>query len=227
VSAAKILLLVFSILVLVGALALVFGGAALTWAYQSPTDDGGFVSTGDIHIERESRAVTTRPIDIDEDALKVLDWIGLDVFRVVGSSENPDKQIFMGISSEWDALDYLKDVDYDEITRVRHRLSLARVEYENHPGAREPAVPASEGFWEVQMVSTPDQKTHVLEWEPEGGSHVLVLMNADGSAGLDLTVSLEVQLPAVVLGLGIGLLAGAMGAFAVGGVMVHFAVRQP
>jgi hypothetical protein len=227
VSPGKTILLVFGILVLLGAVTLVFAGAALVWAYQASTDDEGFVSTRDVRIERDSRAVVAEPIDIDEDVLTVLDWIGMDTFRVTGTNHDPEKQIFMGIAGERDALDYLRNVDYDEMTRGRYRFSLDRVKFENNPGAREPAVPTSEAFWEAWAVSTSEDWTQTLEWQPEGGSHALVLMNADGSPGLDLTVALEVRIPPVVFGLGVALLVSAIAAIAIGAVMVVFAVRQP
>jgi hypothetical protein len=226
-SPGKIILLVFGAMVLLGAVALLFGGGALVWIYHGPADGEGFASTKDIYIDRDTRAVITRPVDIDEDALTALNWIGLDTIKVEGSNDNLSKQIFMGIANEWDVRYYLRDVDIDEMTKFAHWLSFAGVTYERNPGAREPASPASESFWKAWTVSTPDERTPTLEWEPEAGRHTLVLMNDDGSAGVDLTVVLKVQIPGVVFALGISLLVGGMVSLAVGAVMVYFATRNP
>lgn len=225
-SPGKIILLVFGAMVLLVAVALLFSGGALVWTYHAPSDGAGFVGTKDIHIDRDSRAIITRPVDIDEDALTVLNWIGLDTIKVVGSNDNLSKQIFMGIADEWDVRYYLRDVDLDEMTRFAHWLSFTGVTYERNPGAREPASPASESFWESWAVSTPDERTQTLEWEPEAGRHTLVLMNDDGSAGVDLTVAVKVQIPEVVFSLGIALLVGGMVALAIGAIMVYFAARK-
>lgn len=223
-SAGKIVLLVFGVLVLLGAVGLLFGGGVLVWAYHAPTDSEGFVSTGPVEIERASHAVVTGPVDLDEDALAVLDWMGFGAVRLVGSSNDPSRHIFMGIGRESDVEAYLSDADYDEMTQVTHWLSFRRVEYTNHPGNSEPAAPASETFW---TVSEHGAGTQTLEWEPEEGRHSLVLMNADASAGVDLSVAFKIQVPVIVFAIGVALLAGGTVALILGILMVYFAVRRP
>lgn len=224
-SAAKILLLIFGVLFLLGGIALTFGGSVLVWAYHSPTDNEGFVSSGSVDIERDSYAIITGPVDIDEEAMEALDWLNLGPVKIEGSSEDPTKEIFMGVASEEDVESYLDDVNHDELTRVTHWLSFRRAEYTNHPGDSEPAPPVDQDFWIDSPVT--GSGTQVLEWEPEAGSYQLVIMNHDGSEGLDLNMKFMVQVPVIVFGLGVGFIVAGVVALLLGVLMIYFSVRRP
>jgi len=82
------------------AIGLVFAGAALIWADQARTDDEGFISTNTMQVESNAYAVVTRPIELEEEAIAVLDWISLTTVRVQGSNNDTAKQIFIGIASD-------------------------------------------------------------------------------------------------------------------------------
>jgi len=80
---------------------------------------------------------------------------------------------------------YLAGVDYDEITKFR--INPYSYNYVNHPGSSVPAVPYSQTFW---VVANYGYGTQTLNWEVGTGSWVLVLMNTDGSAGINLSVTI-------------------------------------
>lgn len=83
------------------------------------------------------------------------------------------------------------------------------------------APPTTERFW---VARTAGSGTHTLSWAPRRGDWRVVLMNADGSRGVQTTVSIGARLPhllpisVAVLGAGILLLLTGAGA-------VHLAVR--
>jgi hypothetical protein len=224
VNVGKVLLLVFGVIILLGGCGLLFGGGVLVWAYHAPTDPEGYVSSGQVDIERSSYAVVTGPVELDEEGLAMLEWLGLSAIKVEGSSNDPSKQIFIGVAQASDLQHFLDDVSYDELTRVTHWLSFRGVRYFHHPGDSEPPTPLIHSFWQSSVHGPGVQD---LEWEPEPGSHALVLMNDDASPGLDMTVQFQVQVPVVVFALGVALLVGGTVALILGIVMVYFAVRKP
>ena len=60
-SAGKIILLIFGVLVVLGAVALLFGGGALIWANSALTDSEGFFTTKEVELETDSYAIVTEP----------------------------------------------------------------------------------------------------------------------------------------------------------------------
>jgi hypothetical protein len=220
-SAGKIVLLVFGAIILLLALALMAGGGALVWLDKGHSDSEGFITTNTIHLERGSYAIITKPADID---LESGWWLGdrhhIATIKVKGSSEDPQKQIFIGIADEADVQAYLSGVGYDEIRDFR--VHPFRVEYTNHPGNSAPAAPTSQTFW---VVSEHGPGTQTLEWQLETGNWVLVLMNADGSAGVNVSGSIGVKAP-WVFWVGIGLLLGGIVLLIIGVGLILLATRR-
>jgi len=219
-SAGRIILLVFGALILLGSVGLLLGGGALLWANSALTDSEGFITTRTVQLDQDSYAIVTEPADIDLGAAWLWNWSNLVTFKVEGSNDDPSKQIFMGVAEESDLNAYLNDVDYDEITEFS--INPYRLAYTNHQGDSEPAAPTSETFWSASVYGA---GTQTLEWELETGSYSLVLMNDDGSAGVDLSVVFGVKVP-LVFGIGVGFLVGGMVGLIIGILMVFFAVRR-
>jgi hypothetical protein len=220
-SAGKIVLLVFGAIILLLALALMAGGGALVWLDKGHADSEGFITTNTIHLERGSYAIITKPADID---LESGWWLGdrhhIATIKVQGSSEDPQKQIFIGIADEADVQAYLSGVGYDEIRDFR--VHPFRVEYTNHPGNSAPAAPTSQTFW---VVSEHGPGTQTLEWQLETGNWVLVLMNADGSAGVNVSGSIGVKAP-WVFWVGIGVLIGGIVLLIIGVGLILLGTRR-
>jgi hypothetical protein len=143
----------------------------------------------------------------------------LVAFKVEGSNNDASKGIFIGVAQESDLMDYLNDVEYDEITDIS--FDPFAVEYKNHPGNSSPTAPTSETFW---MESVSGTGTQVLEWELETGTYSLVLMNEDGSRDVDLDVSVGVK-ASWILGVGIGFVVGGIIALLIGILMFISALR--
>jgi hypothetical protein len=220
VSAGKVILLVFGIIVLVVGLAMATGGGGALWANAALTDDEGYFATKTLRIDRSSHAVVSEPTDIDVGSAWVWDWGDLATFKVEASNDNPSKNVFVGVADDGDLSDYLRDVNYDEVSDLEIRPD--RLEYRNRPGSSEPAAPTTQGFW---LESVNGSGTQLLEWELQSGSWSLVLMNEDGSAGLDLSVVLGVKISWLV-GAAIGVLAGGIVTLLLGVLMIILAVRK-
>jgi len=226
-SAGRIILLIFGILILLGSVPLMFGGGALLWVDLALTDSEGFITTDYHTLERGSYAIVTEPADIEFDEEWNWGWgwhrawdLGdLVTFKVEGSNNDPSKGIFIGIAEESDWKAYLSDVEYDEITDFD--LDPFDVDYRNHPGDSVPADPTSQTFWTESTYGT---GTRTLEWELETGTYSLVLMNQEGSGGVDLDIALGAKIP-LIFGVGVGFLVGGIVALVVGILMIILALR--
>jgi uncharacterized membrane protein len=224
-SAGKIILLIFGIIGLLISIGLLVGGGTLLWADSTIKDSEGFYTTKTIEIEKDSHAIVTGPADFDVETGSDWGW-GWDLgdlvtFKIEGSSNDPSKQIFIGVAMESDVDTYLSGVDHDEITDLN--IYPYSVDYKHHSGSVVPGTPNSQTFWSE---STYGAGTQILEWELEPGSHSLVLMNEDGSSGIDMDIVLGAKVP-LLLGIGIGLLVGGVIVLSISILMIFLAARKP
>jgi uncharacterized membrane protein len=224
-SAGKIILLVFGVIGLLISIGLVLGGAGILIADNVIKDNDGFYSTKTIHIDKNSYAVVTGPTDVDVDvgwnSGLVWDLGDLVTFRVEGSNRNSQDQLFIGIAEESDIENYLENVEYDEIRRLH--TSRRDVDYRNHSGDIAPASPTTQTFWTVSTYGTGTQS---LEWELEEGSHSLVIMNTDGSAGIDANMEFGAKIP-LLLGIGVGILVTGIIGLSISILFIALAARRP
>ena len=224
-SAGKITLLIFAVIILLISFGLMAGGSTLLWVDARHVDNEGFFTSDTLHIVRNSNAVIIGPIELDEVALRVLRTMGIiTIFKFEGTNNNPSKKIFMGVADQAALENYLGNVAYDEITdfHLRWRLDFDKIRYVNHPGTSLPSNPTSESIWTVSTVGTISE---TLEWQTEAGNNSIALMNDDGSKGIDLDVIFKAKIPSIV-GYGLGLLITGIILLIVGGLMVFFAVRR-
>lgn len=228
-SAGKIVLLVFGVIVLLVSVVLLLPGGALMWAERALKDSEGFYSTKTIQLERDSYAIVTKPADIDlkgdwEWPFWGGHWDPSDflTLKIEGSNNDPSQQIFIGVAEASDLEVYLRDVEYDEITRFRIRPR--RLGYTNHPGSSGPAAPITQTFW---TASAHGAGTQTLEWGIEPGTYSFVLMNEDGSRGLNLSTIVGVKIPPILWGVSVGLLVGGIVVLAIAILMIYLAVRRP
>lgn len=217
-SAGKIILLVFGIIGLLISIGLLVGGGTLLWVDSTIKDSKGYYITDSIDIKKDSYAIVTGPTDIDVEAGWVLG--DLVTFKVEGSNNDPSTQIFIGVAKESDIDTYLNGVEYDEITNLH--IYPYSVNYRHHFGNVVPGVPSSQTFWTESTYGT---GTQILEWELEQGSYSLVLMNNDGSAGIDMDIMLGAKVP-LLLGIGIGFLVGGVIALSISILMIYLSLRR-
>lgn len=79
-----------------------------------------------------------------------------------------------------------------------------------------------QGFWEA---SASGSGTQMLQWIPEDNGYMIVVMNADGSQGVDVAVQIGAKVPGLA-GIGNVLLAGGSLGVLVGGLVIYLgAVR--
>jgi predicted RND superfamily exporter protein len=180
-----------------GLLGLVVGAAAVVGAIAGFSEDRDaddfFVSDGH-RFERSSFAITSDGVGVLADAPG---WVAdmltdpVDV-RVKGSSNN-GSDLFLGIAASNDVEAYLAGVSYDEVDDIE--FEGRDIDYVHHEGASAPAVPGAETFW-VAAVEGPGLQT--LDWSVEQGEWSVVVMNADGLAGVDTSLVLGAGISNIV-----------------------------
>ena len=203
-------LLVLLSLVLLGA-----GGTAL-WADRTEREAG--YATTDVHeFSTSGSALATVSTELGSGGFG---WLYspslLGEVRIRVTPTGPGGPLFVGIGPSLDVDRYLADVEHTVITEFWGE------ETETVAGDAQPSLPRSQDFW---VASTSGSGPQTLEWDPEDGSWSVVVMNADGEAGIDVGADLGARVPALPwIALGF-LVAGAV--FLAGGALMIVGVLRP
>jgi hypothetical protein len=221
-SAGRVVLLVIGSLIGLIGLGLAAGGGTLIWAHETQRDEDGFFTTSTERFRTTTFALTSDEVDLGAGAGEA-DWSDLgDLARVrVRATGDAGRPLFVGIGPERDVEAYLAGVAHDEVSDVD--FDPFRVEYRRQAGAAAPAPPGRQPFW-VARSAGPGTRT--LEWDLEGGTWALVVMNADASRGVAADVDLGIEVD-LLLPVAIGILAGGLLLLAGGVTMVALGARSP
>jgi hypothetical protein len=185
-------------------------------------DEHGYVSTDSERFSTATGAIATDNLDLDG-LDGVDDVVGRDSFGKIRLevAPNADKPVFVGIAPTRDVDDYLRGSAHTVVTDIDH--SPFHADYSDRAGDRPLTAPARERFW---AASAHGAGTQTLTWDAEDGDWSVVVMNADGSRGVDAGVTAGAKLGFldelgwVGLGTGLLVLAGAGG-------FLYLAVRRP
>ena len=165
-------------------------GGVLLWA-DSKKDEQGYISTDTQRFATSTAAIATDNIDLDHagpDWLTSHDHYG-DI-RLEVASRN-DKPVFVGIARTKDVSSYLRgtshatvtDVDSDpfraDLSRRARRRSARGARLQAHLGRLGRTAPARRR----------------VTWDVKHGDWSVVVMNADGSRGVDTGVSAGADFP--------------------------------
>jgi hypothetical protein len=112
--------------------------------------------------------------------------------------------VFVGVASTADAQRYLSGVGH---ATVRDFNGFgAEPDYATTPGGRPATAPGDAGIW-LASASGPGQQS--MTWPVRSGSWTVVVMNADGSRGVDVDAAIGAEFPALGW-VAFGLLAGGL-----------------
>jgi hypothetical protein len=219
-SAGKVASLVVGSLILIVAVGILFGGGALVGIDRGFTDKDGFLTVPPADLERDTYAVAA-------EAVFEGDWVWWyrhpTTVRIRMTGERP---VFLGIAARADLEAYLSDVSYSEIERIDfddyRKDRVWTTEYSDHIGPNAPTPPSDQMFWHA---SAQGEGTQTLTWEIEPGDWMLVVMNADGSRGIEVTGTVGAETP-WLLAVGIGLLAVGIVVGAIGLAIILVVARS-
>jgi hypothetical protein len=174
----RLALLIIGALTATFSLAILAGAGGLHWV-NGKRDADGYFTTSSVRIAADTYAVTTEDVNVDED---VLDVLGADQVRLRVRS-NTGRPLFVGVARPEDASSYLADSSRAVLTDVE--FAPFDPTYSVTEGDAPPDDPAAQDFWTTSTSGPGDQ---TLGWDTESGTWAVVLMNADGSRGVDAAV---------------------------------------
>jgi len=164
-------------------------GGVLLWA-DSKKDEQGYIHTDTQRFATRTAAIATDNLDVDSHGLGWLtshDRYGN--IRLKVSSRN-DKPVFVGIARTSDVATYLRGTSHTTVTDFHS--DPFRAVYRAERGSGRPAAPASKRIWAASSHGTGMQ---TVTWDVKHGDWSVVVMNADGSRGVDTGVSAGADFP--------------------------------
>lgn len=220
-SPGRVIATVIGALLFLPALGLLGGGGVLLWADQQERSDDGFLYTASDDFATPGHALVSERIDLDPGA----DWVGLSgalgTARVEVTGADPDADVFVGIAPAADAEAYLGGVERTVVDDLG--LDNSAADQVLLPGDAPSGPPADQDFWTVEATGTGTQQ---LDWDPDDGSWTLVVMDADGSAGVAVDARIGATLPALT-GLAWGLLGGGLFLVLLAVLLLVVGLRRP
>src|SRR3954451_9543481 len=217
-SAGRIVALVLGVVLLLPGLGLLAGGGALLYADSSHRPDGYLTSDPET-FETAGFALTSDRVSLSTGA----DWVpvssalGTARFQVTA---DPGTDVFIGIAPAADVAGYLDGVRrtvVDDLGSTFGTTGISQLD-----GSAPAGPPGDQTFWTAQASGSGAQ---ALTWKPTSGNWVLVVMNADASAGVRVTGTVGATVPSLV-GLAWGLLIAGALITAIGVLLIVLAVRR-
>lgn len=193
-------IILIAVVMLIASFGMIMGGTSLRTIQDLVVDEEGFITSDPAEIDVSGYAIVLEDMDFDVDPV-AWRWFqrrgGLFTLRVITKSNDPSKEIFIGIAEANDISAYLDDVEYQRVIDANfeldnYDLALSDSDFVLHPGGAPSVPPTVHSYWVTHAVSTDLQE---LRWEPEAGNYYAVIMNADGSDGIKADVQIGVKIP--------------------------------
>lgn len=176
-------------------------GGALVWAHSTQRDDAGFYSTSAERLTTSSFAMTSPDLDFGTNGNEAR-WVpGGGLTALVEATGAGGRPVFVGIARQADVARYLGSSAHDEITDFD--VDPFRAEYQRSPGDVRPASPTAQSFW---LASGYGDGLQRVTAPMKGDDLTVVVMNADGSAGVTADVAVGAKTGAL-MPVGVGMLA--------------------
>jgi hypothetical protein len=200
-----VLVVVGSIAALAGAGLLAAGIAAIV-IDQTQRDEQGFVMSPSETFRSPGYAVVSRSARMN---FAGQDWVARRILGTVKLESESVRPVFLGIGREADVDSYLGNVARSVVKELNRKPR-----YDQELGGAPSGPPARQHFWVASAGGTGKQ---ALTWDPKSGNWVAVLMNANGSAGVEADARIGAELDpllgagiAIAIGGGLLLLLGAL-----------------
>ncbi len=209
-----IAVVVASVASLAGLAALAAGGTALVFD-QTQRDANGYLMTGSASYATSTYALVSESYRTGGagDVLVARDLLGTVRIRV--QSTQP---LFVGIGPTTAVDAYLANVRHEVATR----FDAERTDFRLQRGGAPRVAPSEKRFWVAHSVGS---GTRTLSWSPAHGEYRIVVMNADGSAGIHADIAIGASFPHL-LWMGIGALGAGALLLLLGGVGLHAAINR-
>jgi hypothetical protein len=207
-----VLFVLGGVLLAIGVLAAVGGGALMALFGSNDTLDSGVQQ-----ISTPTRALVS-PASSIHDTSGVQTVFGSVRLRITATPAGAGEHLFLGIGPASAVDRYLSGVSHDVATDVSvdpFRLTLGR-----HGGTATPPPPGSQSFWVAQASGNHP----TLTWTVKDGSYRVVVMNTDAAAPVAFAGGLNLTIPHL-FAIGIGLLIGGIVLIVVAIVLIVLGAR--
>jgi hypothetical protein len=176
------------------------GGVAVLSVHSNFVDSDGFIMTYPVDLSVDSYAVVQKAVNINIDTDYPIWTPNLGDFvqlKIQAKSNDPSKEVFIGIAGVSDASGYISGTNYHEVDDFSWeynpwRETAPSIFYQERSGGVPAGAPVVHSFWSAHASGS---GTQTLTWEPTVGNYWVVGMNADGSMGVDLEVRMGARLP--------------------------------
>jgi hypothetical protein len=228
----RVVALVLGALLLLASTGLVAAGGGLLWADQTQREDGWLISDAD-SVSTPRYALVTDDVTLDAAGT---DWLVDNLIgqvRLEFTSTDPGVELFAGVAPSSAVRTYLAGVGQRQLGDVgpgtggmgwnmgssggMHAGTMTDV-----PGGPPAVPPADLDIWVAQ---TGGSGTQTLEWTPAAGNWTVVVMQADGSAGVGTTLAVAATVPRLTEAAW-GILGGGAVLLVVGALLVALAMRR-
>ena len=185
------------------------GGVSL-WT-DTKKDDQGYISTATHGFASSGYAIATDDLDVNGVPSGIAGDVSYGRVRVQVTPRT-DKPVFVGIARTDAVSSYLRQSTHSVLTDVS--FDPFDAEYRTHRGTEKPFSPGAQRIW---AASSEGSGRRTITWNVRGGHWSVVVMNADGSRGVDAGVKAGARIPILeaigwgAIGIGFVLLAGAGG----------------
>jgi hypothetical protein len=219
----SILAVLFGGLLILVSVGLMLGGGAIIKVHSNLSESEGFLMSSEVRLQSDTYAIVMQGVNINKSIdARAFDLSDFVTKKLVGRSNDPTKELFMGIATDTDASGYLNSVEYDQVLidsswHNRPWDVWFSDSHSTHPGLAPSQVPTDLTFWEA---STKGSGTQTLLWEPDKGSFWVVVMNTDGSSDVDFDMQIGAQ-ASILRIIGYGLLIGGFIILGVGGFIFY------
>jgi hypothetical protein len=213
----RIVALVIGILMLFAAVGFIGAGGAGLWADLGHRDSAGYVTTDAHTFSTAGSVLVTDPIELGNPGVEWLySTVVLGNVRIRVAPTDTGSTTFVGIAPTPDVERYLAGVSHTVISDYWTDT------VEPVGGGTLSTPPQSQDFWVASASGTGPQ---ALNWDPTNGTWSVVVMNANGKPGVDVSTDLGATLPSLI---GIAVFSLVIGVLlAIGGVlMVVAAIRR-
>ena len=187
-----VLVVLGSLLIILGVGAVVGGGAGL-WFHQQ-RDNAGYYTAGPERFTTDTAALSIPSLDVNVGGTELFsaeNMLGRARIRI--ESVNSGTPLFIGIGPADEVAKYLNGVGHDELSDID--TSPFKATYTSRPGGLPTSLPGSHSFW---VASDSGTGARTLDQKVADGNWTVLIMNADGSPGVDANISAGATLPAVL-----------------------------
>lgn len=195
--AGRITAVVAASLVMLAGLAALAGGATALVYDQTQRDASGYLMSSPRSYATNTYALVSDSYHAGTSGARGIERDVVGRFRVRAESDRP---VFVGIGRASAVDSYLVGVRHEIATKLYAGTSDFRVA----SGGAPTVPPAAKHFWVADSLGS---GTRTLSWLPQNGDWRIVVMNADGSAGVRADVAIGGRFPQL-LWIGLGLIGG-------------------